>query len=47
MAHFTADSVLELAPMLAGTSVTHNQEILGEGVELKVEHLNEICDMGR
>lgn len=39
-AKFTADSVLELTPMLVGPSVTHNQGILGEGVELNVKHLD-------
>lgn len=41
-AKFTADSVLELTPMLVGPSVTHNQGILGEGVELNVKHLDNI-----
>lgn len=38
-AHFTKDSVLELTPLLVGPSITHNQGILGEGVELNVKHL--------
>jgi type III restriction enzyme len=41
-AKFTADSVLELTPMLVGPSVTHNQGILGEGVELNVRHLDDM-----
>lgn len=35
-AEFTTDSALELTPLLVGPSVTHNQGILGEGVELNV-----------
>jgi type III restriction enzyme len=38
-AKFTPDSVLELTPDLVGPSVTHNQGIIGEGVELTVKHL--------
>lgn len=41
-AHFTADSVLELTPLLVGPSVTHTQGIIGEGVDLTVEHLQDI-----
>ena len=41
-AKFTADSVLELTPMLVGPSVTQNQGILGEGVELNVRHLDDM-----
>ena len=41
-AKFTADSVLELTPMLVGPSVTHNQGILGEEVELNVKHLDDM-----
>ncbi|HEY6340233.1 MAG TPA: DEAD/DEAH box helicase family protein [Bryobacteraceae bacterium] len=40
-ANFTPDSVLELTPALVGApSVTKNEGILGEGVELTVEHLD-------
>ncbi len=42
VARFTADSVLELTPHLVGPSVTLNQGILGEGVNLTVEHLSEL-----
>ncbi|MCO5192055.1 MAG: DEAD/DEAH box helicase family protein [Anaerolineae bacterium] len=38
-ARFNEDSVLELTPNLVGPSVTHNQGIIGEGVELNVKHL--------
>lgn len=38
-AKFTPDSVLELTPDLVGPSITHNQGIIGEGVELTVKHL--------
>ncbi|HNT75297.1 MAG TPA: DEAD/DEAH box helicase family protein [Anaerolineae bacterium] len=41
-AHFDQDSVLELNPHLVGPSVTHNQGIIGEGVNLTVAHLGEI-----
>ncbi len=36
-ARFSPDSVLELNPDLVGPSVTKNEGIIGEGVELKVE----------
>ena len=38
-AKFTADSVLELTPDLVGPSITKNQGIIGEGVELTLAHL--------
>ncbi|MGC1885661.1 MAG: restriction endonuclease [Stellaceae bacterium] len=38
-AKFTADSVLELDPKLVGPSITRNQGIIGEGVELTLKHL--------
>ena len=41
-ARFTADSVLLLTPDLLGPSVTHNQGIIGEGVDLTVKHLDDI-----
>jgi type III restriction enzyme len=41
-AHFTENSVLELTPLLVGPSITHNQGILGQGVELTVQHLNDV-----
>lgn len=41
-AQFTADSVLELTPLLVGPSVTHVQGIIGEGVDLTVEHLEDM-----
>ncbi|MBX2997174.1 MAG: DEAD/DEAH box helicase family protein [Caldilineaceae bacterium] len=41
-ASFSADSVLHLTPDRVGPSVTHNQGIIGEGVELNVKHLGEI-----
>ncbi|MCB8918509.1 MAG: DEAD/DEAH box helicase family protein [Ardenticatenaceae bacterium] len=40
-ASFTPDSVLELTPHLVGPSVTHNRGIIGEGVDLTVQHLAE------
>ena len=39
---FTRDSVLELTPELVGPSVTQNQGIVGEGVELNMLHMNDI-----
>ncbi|EYB66930.1 hypothetical protein DEIPH_ctg060orf0004 [Deinococcus phoenicis] len=39
-AHFTADSTLTLTPELVGPTVTKNAGIIGEGVDLTVEHLN-------
>ena len=38
-ANFTPDSRLELTPLLVGPSITRNQGIVGEGVDLTVEHL--------
>ena len=36
---FNADSVLELTPVQVGPSVTQNRGIIGEGVDLNLEHL--------
>ena len=41
-AKFTADSVLELTPDLVGPSITKNQGIIGEGVELTLKHLDDM-----
>ena len=38
-AKFTSESTLELTPDLVGPSVTHNQGIVGEGVDLNLAHL--------
>ena len=38
-ASFSADSVLELTPDLVGPSVTRNQGIIGEGVDMTLKHL--------
>jgi len=38
-AHFTPDSLLELTPTLVGATVTRNEGIIGEGIELNVKHL--------
>ena len=38
-AEFTADSTLELTPDLVGPTETRNQGLIGEGVNLTVEHL--------
>jgi type III restriction enzyme len=39
---FTEDSVLELTPKLVGPSITKNQGIIGEGVDLTVKHLEDM-----
>ncbi len=41
-AKFNEDSVLELTPELVGPSITKNQGIIGEGVDLTVAHLNDM-----
>lgn len=41
-AKFSPDSVLDLTPDLVGPSVTKNQGILGEGVELTLAHLRDM-----
>src|SRR6266496_2113834 len=41
-AHFNDDSVLELTPDLVGPSITRNQGIIGEGVDLNLEHLGDM-----
>ncbi len=41
-AHFNEDSILELTPDLVGASRTRNSGIIGEGVELNLEHLEEV-----
>ena len=41
-AKFGPDSVLDLTPDLVGPSVTKNQGIIGEGVDLTLEHLKDM-----
>jgi type III restriction enzyme len=41
-ATFTDDCTLELTPDLVGPSITNNQGIIGEGVELSLEHLEDM-----
>ena len=41
-ASFNDDSVLELTPDLVGPSITKNEGIIGEGVELSLEHLDDM-----
>jgi len=41
-AEFNADSLLELTPELVGPSVTRNEGIIGEGVDLSLEHLKDV-----
>lgn len=40
-ARFTPDSSLILTPELVGPTVTHSQGIIGEGVDLSLEHLKD------
>ena len=41
-AQFNDDSVLELTPDLVGPSITTNQGIIGEGVDLNLVHTNDL-----
>ncbi len=41
-AQFTDDSTLELTPAIVGPSITQNQGIIGEGVELNLKHLEDM-----
>ena len=41
-ARFTDDSTLVLTPDLVGPTKTHNQGIIGEGVDLDIEHLQDM-----
>jgi type III restriction enzyme len=41
-AAFNDDSILELTPDLVGPSITQNAGIIGEGVDLNLEHLNDM-----
>jgi type III restriction enzyme len=41
-AEFNADSVMELTPDLVGPSITRNSGIIGEGVDLSLEHLGDM-----
>jgi len=41
-AEFNEDSVLELTPDLVGPSITKNAGIIGEGVDLTLEHLEDM-----
>ena len=41
-AEFNDDSVLELTPDLVGPSITTNQGIIGEGVDLNLVHTNDL-----
>ncbi len=40
-ANFTKDSELELTPEIAGATKTKNQGIIGEGIDLTLDHLND------
>lgn len=41
-AEFNDDSVLELTPDLVGPSVTRNEGIIGEGIDLNLKHLEDM-----
>lgn len=41
-AQFNADSVLNLTPDLVGPSVTRNEGIIGEGIDLNLKHLEDV-----
>jgi len=41
-AKFNADSILELSPDIVGPSITKNQGIIGEGVDLSLKHLKDM-----
>ncbi len=41
-AEFNADSVLHLTPDLVGPSVTRNEGIIGEGIDLNLKHLADV-----
>jgi type III restriction enzyme len=41
-AEFNAESILELTPELVGPSITRNAGIIGEGVDLTLEHLDQV-----
>ena len=41
-AEFNDDSILELTPDLVGPSITQNSGIIGEGVDLNLEHLGDM-----
>ncbi len=41
-AEFNADSILELTPDLVGPSITRNSGIIGEAVDLSLEHLGDM-----
>jgi len=41
-ASFNEDSILELSPDLVGPSITRNSGIIGEGVDMNLEHLGDM-----
>jgi type III restriction enzyme len=41
-AEFNDDSILELTPDLVGPSITRNSGIIGEGVDMTLEHLGDV-----
>ncbi len=43
-ASFSADSTLTLTPEMVGPTITRNEGIIGEGVDLTVDHLDRVRD---
>ena len=43
-ANFDEDSILELSPELVGPTITHNAGIIGEGVDMNLEHMGDTRD---
>src|SRR2546428_14173075 len=41
-AEFNADSILELTPDLVGPSITRNAGVIGEQIDLSLEHLEDV-----
>jgi type III restriction enzyme len=41
-AEFNEDSILELSPDLVGPSITRNSDIIGEGVDMSLDHLGDM-----
>ena len=41
-AQFNEDSILELTPDIVGPAITHNSGIIGQGVDMNLEHLGDM-----
>ena len=44
-ANFSEDSTLELTPELVGPSITHNEGIIGEGIDLNLVHTRDVRNL--